>query len=555
MQQQIESNLPPIELCSAHTPASAENPVVGKAHREMMDIGALPKPKRVASRRAATARNEIELRVDGHHFTVTPLPDCLGPLITHRLTVANPDSGSMAITPIEMPLTLGLSNSFPSGLLHIVDYVLRSHGFRCRILGVTATADVTMPDPCGGALSRDTYFPVMNFIALDSRGLIRFDGGQVDPITLARQLALAFDKDRIAFVSESRTLNERLAASMAKIGRPIPIVESTSVEFKESPKCFIATFTGLANPSLESHFVNLTFVLDAVQALGGRVANYLLAPDFRSRLFGLVNTRQKLSRFERDKLSAIFGFHEYFLPKMNFVERPVAVIRLPSRDGVDRPRPARPQPAIPDAEGRWLAELRDHVWHNPIRNRRIAKLARLLVEGDWSRLERQFPETKSLERRIPPGAVVVLTGSVEHANELARSLPCWPVIQRGLPGPTRPELWGADVSTLVKTGLIATVAGSDEINLNAVGTLIRADGGRDIAEGFLAKLVVPPVGAQPLLLIDFDDLFRPALRLRSRSRFEMYEARGWPINGIDPIVTRSMRFVQARPTLLKEGKR
>jgi hypothetical protein len=174
------------------------------------------------------------------------------------------------------------------------------------------------------------------------------------------------------------------------------------------------------------------------------------------------------------------------------------------------------------------------VWRHPLRNRRVARLGRLLRAGDDERLRHQFPAVaQALDGTAAAGAYI-LVENLEHGLALARGLPGWPLIAG--PSPTTNGFSAADVEILLAGETarrqrppfaIVTAAGMQTLVKPAPGVVIRADGGVGLPALGAVDLLMPATHpGRRMLLVDFDDRHHPVLRRKSRRRREAYARRG-----------------------------
>jgi hypothetical protein len=222
----------------------------------------------------------------------------------------------------------------------------------------------------------------------------------------------------------------------------------------------------------------------------------------------------------------------------------VQVVRYPVKGGEQLP------PEL------GLVELkRRGVWHNGLRNRKVAQLARAFAGGDHAELDRLLPGSRSLVPMVPPRDVLVLVENVEHALALAQRLPDWVLLtgpdlhEDGLTPEqvgrlhTMPDPFRAD-----PLHAVATTAALADMDVAQVDVLVRADGGTNLPPVTDEMLAEPAEGPErPLLLVDMVDRQHPVLRRRSRSRQQAYEERGWFAAGIDTVQARVEHFLANRP--------
>jgi hypothetical protein len=142
---------------------------------------------------------------------------------------------------------------------------------------------------------------------------------------------------------------------------------------------------------------------------------------------------------------------------------------------------------------------------------------------------------------------VVLVEGLDHAAELARVLPGWPVVagpgaasRRGPLGDALRR--GHELNLLRVRRAVVTAEGGRRLGLARVDVLVRADGGVGLPPIPDSAFAVPATRERPLLLVDCADRHHARLRVWSRRRQEAYRARGWAPAGVDPLVDAAVQF-------------
>ena len=152
--------------------------------------------------------------------------------------------------------------------------------------------------------------------------------------------------------------------------------------------------------------------------------------------------------------------------------------------------------------------------------------------------------------------VAVVVENIEHAIELAKQLPRWPVITgRGV----TVEGLSAEARSLLErrswnesrgpNRMIITLAGLENFDAELLDVVIRAEGGEHLPSA-IENLTITNNRKYPALeLIDCDDHHHPLLRKWSRARRNEYDRRGWI--GDKPLVERKIeRFLSSRPEVM-----
>jgi hypothetical protein len=193
-----------------------------------------------------------------------------------------------------------------------------------------------------------------------------------------------------------------------------------------------------------------------------------------------------------------------------------------------------PVPPVPDV----VALKREGIWANPVRNRRVARLAKALAAGDGPGLAAEHPTIAAWAAGVDISRVIVLVEGIEHALALADRLPGWGLLAgphvatAGLSARHRHILEGRiRAGDVQPRRAIATLAGLAATDVERTGVIVRADGGVGIPGALESGLAMPYPAGRPLLLVDLDDRHHPELRRRSRARRAAYLDRGWAVDG------------------------
>jgi hypothetical protein len=301
----------------------------------------------------------------------------------------------------------------------------------------------------------------------------------------------------------------------------------------------VATYLGLGHTAFDYDvsWLDVVVVLNACEALG-QLAQPCLAAAFRARLYGLLDRNDRLAPYESDQLRALFGFREVVVPQHGCAERPVRVVWQAIRGGPME---------ISKSKSSFLEQKRRGVWRNPLRNRRIARLAQRLAANYCTAMTTVSPD---LADGATP-SVRVLVENVEHGLNLAKKLG-WPLL-------ADPDLWPAGLSQADRSAMkadtaywttkpqcaVVTATAFGNHSWADVDVLVRADGGvgtPSVLERGAFALGHEPV--RPLVLIDFDDHQDPGLRRWSRRRRQAYRERGWLAAGEEPFPVRVQAFLE-----------
>ncbi len=281
----------------------------------------------------------------------------------------------------------------------------------------------------------------------------------------------------------------------------------------------------MADPNVALHRRDILICLDAREALG-RDACLAIGHADRARLYGLIGRDERLAPYDMDRMWALFGFDALDVPLHGHVARPVEVRFARMVGG--------PMPQGPDI----VTLKRLGVWANPIRNRRVARLAQALAAGDDPGLAAESPAIAPWAAGMGASRVIVLVEGIEHALALADRLPGWGllagphVVTAGLSARHREMVEarpGANEGRPCRA--IATLSGLAAADVEAAGVIVRADGGVGIPEALESGPAMPYPAGRPLLLVDLDDRHHPELRRCGRARRAAYLDRGWAVDG------------------------
>ncbi len=482
----------------------------------------------------------------GQELLVEPRYDeALAPLRTVRHALSRGEGSGRRVEAVTESLGTvdrhpsGPRTYYPAGLDPVIDHLLNRAGNQ-----VTRTGDRAVILPAPETPEGRDLGPVdaalLNFVHRHERGLVRYDGRTVNPARLVAQLRLAYPEAGIAVAAGRR---EDLWAFGRCLKSIIP--GATVADDRHAGPAgplVVSTFMGLGADGVDLPRRDVVVVLDAPEALG-RYARLALPGAPQARLYGLLDRSRRLAPFDSDRVLALFGPEEVVIPRHGCVERRVEVVTCRITGG--------PAGAAGDDV---VAPKRSAVWLNPVRNRRLARLAGAVAQGDLGRIA---SESHALAARLVDGSesrVVVLVENVEHALALTERLPGWPIVTG--PDVVTVGLSPRQVAALeerrwrggdLPARVVATLAGLDAAGLVEPDVVIRADGGKDVPEALANCCITHNHRARLLLLVDPDDRHHPVLRRWARRRRESYLARGWAV-GLSGVATDAIgRFLDSRP--------
>jgi hypothetical protein len=242
-------------------------------------------------------------------------------------------------------------------------------------------------------------------------------------------------------------------------------------------------------------------------------------------------------------MEAWLGFHQLVVPRHGFRERPVRVLWTPMTGRM-----------VSDAVADLPGLKRQLIWTNPIRNRRLARLARALAGGDRATLGLFLSPAAGVPEVPGGGHVLVLVENVEHALRLAEALPGWPLLLDREVNPS--GLSPGQVQCLASRRCqgnelpaqgIVTASRIMSLSLSPLDVLVRGDGGPGLpplpSDSLLQRVQQAP---RPLFLVDCDDRIHPQFRRHTRRRQRAYAQKGWLAPGVDPVAAAVERFLASR---------
>lgn len=409
------------------------------------------------------------------------------------------------------------------GLAPAALQVLRRHGYAARCVDFT---DRQLPARAPGAVKRrgirDGSW--LRFVTGVACGLVRYERGEVDLAWLFAQAALEWPTARILIVVASRHNGEILRHCLCRYLPP------SAVAFVDCDNAVMAARIMISTPRATLHagllHANFVFVPDAVEAVGTHFQDVLRQPTC-ARIFGMLCNGTQPSPYERDVISASFGFEVLRLFCHGQRSRPITRLEV-SVSG-------------PKIRGcRDSNEARKRIERHPVRFRLTLKIARSLVDGNIDCLRTYVP-TDSWNA-VAKGRIILLAASLKHALKLAAKLPAWRLVtgpdidKSGLTPLQRLIAAECDVANLASgRPVIATVAGLQGArNLRRVSCIIRADTGSRVNMNLPHADVI---GNKETLVVDFDDHnLHPISRCWSRLRRYAALDAGWRVirpNGLE----------------------
>jgi hypothetical protein len=479
-----------------------------------------------------SCRPTISLRRHGHTLFITPAVDELSATFCmwrHEPCVNNGVvQMRRSLTPLLRRRREGLC--CPAGLDDLVVEMLHRLRYDVEDQGRASDSELKElghPQSLSGRLPRPIDARFLEVVRTAERGLVGYNPSQVVPAWLVAQVALAWPQSRIACATTHVQSAFDLRASIERmICEPVAEVNHRH-HSSTNARIVVGTYQYLGGAEGDLHNRDILFSLSPAEMIANEYGKLTIRNANQSRLFGFLPTGIRWTPHDRDWCRAVFGRRELAIPRHGQSERPVCAIFLPIRGG----------PSLSDT-GSMTDLLRRGIWNHPIRNRRIARIGRILAGGGDRTLKAVVGDDPSHEllSSYHPGAKVgVLVANIEQALELCRALPDWRLISD-----TTVLVWNMsyqDVEflkaahqrpTWPNSGIIVTQAGLPRVS--GLDILIRADAGTGVIPTTW-QAYADQATAQPILVVDFADRHHPVLRKRTRDRRQAYLQAGWRLPG------------------------
>ena len=364
----------------------------------------------------------------------------------------------------------------------------------------------------------------LEFVAQHRLGLIKYAPDRVAPESLVVQIVLAFLDHQMAVLCPTRReasnywrfLNEYIGHSVVRL-RP-------GADDNSRARCFVGTFGEVEHiQSLVDHSLDLVICVDARTALHYD-NEYALSTCSRARVFGFLPDKW-MAPFDQKRLRAVFGFDEHVVLRNGFPTRSVVLQRLRFRGG---------KPLRKSLDPLELAQK--GTWFNSRRNSRMSTIAKEALGGNDA-----------------PQHVVIIAANLDHAFALARRLPGWPILNRGMSVVAGLTKWqkslldAREVSlSEVEERLIATVDQVRTLPLFGFDIVVYAAGGRRLPDWLRAKSISGNWNCGPLRFVDIDDRHDGRLHADAEGRARTYRNWGWSERGPMTAADRVRAFIAER---------
>lgn len=310
----------------------------------------------------------------------------------------------------------------------------------------------------------------------------------------------------------------------------------------------VATYRHAGDERVGLWDADLLVVRDVADALGedGRRTVEYAHGDHPTapRVLGFARAGFRPSLNQYRWMTRYFGTDEVVVPAPGAVDRRVEYVFL--RLGGVNARTRRAESAAGVGAVKSAG-----VWHNPVRNRLVARLACGLRDGDAAAVAGRFGKLAGHHVVGTPASVLVVAENATHADVLLRGgLAGWQTVGGGW-GSVAPETLNRSGEFEKPPSLVGTFDALGRMNVAGFDVVIRADAGTGGLPLAPAALHTADAAAEPLLLVDFADVCQPVLRDFAKRRRATYAAQGWVAADGSGLPTGLVRFLARHP----HGKR
>ena len=462
-------------------------------------------------------QSEIVLLRIGHSVCSPGLPpEVLKQFITVRREGSRTKSGAFTTVPrgYRMFTDYGAADGveLPAGLAGAVIAACREAGFRVRLqrspldsmeLPQRQTDRRTPKLWTGAALQphaiREPIHPaVLEMVRRHDRGLVRHGLDEESATALVAEIAVAWPRMSVSVVTQRIDSVGMICDQLRSLG--IDAVPSSSRHrlcVGDATRVVVSTRHGLVGEGVHEHWRQIGIFTNALDWLGEGCESILKSLS-RARIYGLLPIGVEPSPHEADLMRMRFGFAEAMVPTPGFDERTVTVDWRKMQSGTSK------------NYDNSLKLMHSEIWHNEIRNRLVASMA------------------KEVDRdaRAVGGRTLLLVVNGEHAIAIAKRLR-WPVVggfvtnDFGL-SDTEIDLLREHRSPFQQppSPAIVTFEGLARYDLSEISTIIRADGGSGLPPIERHRLTCRP-GTAPLAIVDIDGDRAHVLRRAARRRHRL----------------------------------
>ncbi len=380
---------------------------------------------------------------------------------------------------------------------------------------------------------------MVDFVNVNREGVIEYSP-RVSPTKLMVQVANAFPDKRIAVLGNSSEEVTSISQQLRSSGIPVTTLVRRQIgDHEHVRRVVVATPFGAEESGVELQQRDLVFFVNARHATHTQAVYEISKSGGCFRLFGFLPIEQRLAKYDRDRLTRIFGFQRIHIPRHGHQATDVRVELFPIRG------------AGLQVTQSLLDLKRVGVFRNHIRNRLIAHLARQLAAGDTAAYDQLWREIPQDCRTPAVKSVAVVVENVQHVETIRERLRGWTAWS------SPKERLLTNNSHVVRSGfgqvihgdttkLICTVDGLQTAPIKNTDVFVWAASGSRGPQIPSSRLILPYGADRPVLVIDVVDTQHPQLVAWNHCRQRDYFAREWLPLGWDRHEARIQQFLRAR---------
>ncbi|MGO8746254.1 MAG: hypothetical protein ACLQNE_09715 [Thermoguttaceae bacterium] len=506
----------------------------------------MPKKKRSKSRPSQSRpsrRKTVALDRKGQQLHITPpIPTLKEAFYTAKRGLQRDAEGTCRLVSGRVPLIDEPYGKHDTpyqrcwfGLQPLIIEWLERHGYRGTVFPKQSPA-LDAPDVRSLARMRHVDWPLLNYCRDHERAMIRYQAQKVKPAQLIAEIALAWPDKSIAVMVPQNWDAHDLGHRLTKY---LPDVDVYAGSDRKVGRVVVALPGHLGAGPIQIEQREIAICTSPAELLRTEYGSDAIKQSWAARLYGLLPLGEELAPYDRDMVWSVFGMDEVTVLEHGLRTEPITVIFSHVSGG----------PRL-NSKLSLLEVKRQGIWINPVRNRRVAHLARALAENDEKVLAEQYGDVAKRSAEIPEGLVAILVENAEHAVALAEFLPDWPICSgsdvwlEGLPEQVRQQVQEGRKEKESKYkreegGLIVTHTGYEPAIQPSV--VVRADTSMGLPIKTLHEYGISTV-------IDFDDRHHPMLGRNARRRRAAYLEAGCSVTDMEVQATSPLdRFLATRP--------
>ncbi|EDL62260.1 hypothetical protein [Gimesia maris] len=490
---------------------------------------------------------------NGHHISMeTQLDECFQELFKNRKItrdvgingfIENLSQGTSTLTPPD-----GIQNP-NAGLIAPLRLIANYLG-RLLVERTQSPRISSLHDP--RYIPQLLYPPLAWFVAENHRGQIKVSS-EFDESVLIAELCVAYPYSRIIILGRYSSDLQITFNNVRKL-LPPEIIHSGNLLLVENqhsfvihddapmPRIILSKFLDIADYDFPKS--DIVILLDGYDCVLDHAQCALSQIDARFRLFGIFRHRKKqpLSPYELKTVNSVFGFQVIDLMPNSRIRRKIDLALIPLGPTGNRGRSSRRRIESP------LCYTTMDLRNDRIRDLSIALSAGATVSGSPYRDITRWQDNHPRERY----SVSILVQHLEHAIQLARRLPEWPIYLeinnynlRGLPRSIRRRI-STPPGFHEGRKQIVLVDFARKFSGYCSDIIVWAGGGTDINQipnSWQYQKISNP--DKPLLIIDFLDNFSRQTAGWSRMRRQAFRKKDiYRVREI-PVVERIINYFKA----------